>query len=91
MRTASILVAACACLASACATKPEPIIDVRTVNVAVPVPCRETVPERPSMPTETLPEQPTLDQFVAAATAEIELREGYEGQLRTALVACTGG
>ena len=31
----------------------------------------------------------TLDQFTQAATAEIERREGYEGELRAALATCT--
>jgi hypothetical protein len=79
-----------AALLTGCATAaPEPIIDVRTVNIAIPVPCREAIPDRPAMPTEALIHRPTLDEFIAAAIAEIELREGYEGQLRAALVACT--
>lgn len=61
----------------------------QTVNKAIPVECRETVPERPAMPTESLAAGVGLDAFVQAATAEIERREAYEGQLRTALVNCT--
>ena len=41
------------------------------------------------MPTDKLTAKPTLDSFVAAAVAEIDLREAYEGQLLTALTACT--
>ena len=67
---------------------PEPRIEVRTVNVAVPLPCDEPVPERPAMPTEALAHRPDLDTFVAAVAAEIDVREGYEGQLRTALGNC---
>ena len=90
MRTTILVLAALAvALALAGCAAPDPKIDVRTVNIAVPVPCREPVPDRPAMPTDALPKRPTLDAFVQAATAEIELREGYEGQLRTALVACT--
>ena len=59
------------------------------VKVPVPVECRETVPDRPAMPTEEFTEKPALDQYVRAARAEIERREGYEIQLRTALEACT--
>jgi len=58
------------------------------VKIPVPVECREEMPERPAMPTEQVTEKPTLDQFTKAAMAEIERREGYEGQLRTALEAC---
>lgn len=85
MRLITLLLAA---LLAGCAT-PEPVIDVRTVNVAVPVPCREPVPDRPDMPTEALEHRPTLDAFVAASIAEIEIREGYELELRTALEGCT--
>lgn len=59
------------------------------VPTAIPVVCTQTVPERPAMPTEQLAPGGTLDAFTAAATAEIRRREGYEVQLRTALVACT--
>jgi len=41
------------------------------------------------MPTETLLPGVDLDRFSAAALAEIELREGYEGELRAALSECT--
>ena len=85
MKTPFILAA----LALAGCAAPEPKIDVRTVSVAVPVACREPVPDRPAMPTDALPKRAGLDAFVQAATAEIELREGYESQLRTALTACT--
>lgn len=81
----------CAVLALAgCATaKPEPVIQWKEVKVIVQVPCDEPVPARPRMPTEHIDSAPSLDAFVAAATAEIELRDGYEGQLVTALKACT--
>lgn len=74
----------CAAMAG-CATKQEPL------RVAVPVPCRVAVPQRPVMPTEALAPDVALDDFVAAAAAEIERREGYEVQLRAALAACAGG
>jgi hypothetical protein len=59
------------------------------VYVSVPVECREEVPARPVMPTEEFTEKPALDQYVRAARAEIERREGYEIQLRGALERCT--
>lgn len=74
---------ACAALAG-CATTGAPHI----VQVPVPVPCQASAPDRPTMPTETLPDGVGLDVFVAAAIAEIERREGYEGQLRAVLQAC---
>lgn len=46
-------------------------------------------PHRPVMPTESLGgAATTLDQFAQAAMAEIERREGYEVELRTALENC---
>ena len=62
---------------------------LRTLSVPVPVECRVQDPVRPAMPTEALHPGAALDAFVAAAAAEIELREGYEGELRAALDACT--
>ncbi|MDD2711276.1 MAG: hypothetical protein PHU77_00010 [Simplicispira sp.] len=59
------------------------------VKVPVPVACTEQVPERPVMPTEAM--QPGVAPWVLlrAALAEIDRREGYEGVMRAALVACT--
>jgi uncharacterized lipoprotein YajG len=74
-----------ACLLAGCgATMP-------TVQVKVPVPvaCQETVPDRPTMPTEQFKAKPKLDELTKAALAELERREGYEVKLRTALEACT--
>lgn len=74
-----------ALLLAGCATTP----GVTTIKVPVPVECRETVPDRPVMPTEQFTEKPALDVYQRAARAELEIREGYEIQLRTALEACT--
>ena len=81
------LIVALAALLAGCAAPPA--LRVQQVNVPVPVPCQETEPPRPAMPTEALAADVTLDAFAAAAIAEIERREGYEGQLRAALAACT--
>ncbi|MFD2298412.1 hypothetical protein QRO11_11970 [Paracidovorax citrulli] len=83
MRTAVLMLAA---LLAGCAGAPR----VQTVEVRVPVPveCREPVPARPAMPTDALRPGASLDDFARAALAEIERREGYEGQLLTALEAC---
>ena len=80
---------ACTILLAGCATPPEPVIEVRTVNVAVPVPCREPVPAKPSFPMDDLRPGTSLNQFVSAALAERLVRDGYELQLQTALRACT--
>ena len=74
-------------LLAGCASSPS--VRVQQVNVPVPVVCQEAEPVRPVMPTEALEPGATLDVFVAAAIAELERREGYEGQLRAALAACT--
>lgn len=79
-----ILIAASMVLAG-CTTMPA----VTTTNVPVPVECRETVPDRPVMPTEEFKTKPSLDEFTKKAQAELKRREGYEGKLRAALVACT--
>jgi hypothetical protein len=63
-----------------------PAVPART---AIPVECKETIPSRPAMPTDNLTAASSLDSSVQAMQAEIVLREGYEGQLVTALKACT--
>lgn len=62
--------------------------DTQVVKVPVPVKCQQTEPPRPVMPTESLSTTDTQDTKTASALAEIDIREGYEGQLRTALRAC---
>lgn len=64
------------------------VAPLREVKVPVPVECRVSVPARPVMPTEALAAGVDIDRFAAAAMAEIELREGYEGELSTALLRC---
>ncbi len=86
MKFAAILIAACAL--SACAVGGKSI-EIQRVSVAVPVECKEPMPDRPVMPTEALRPGATVDQFTQAAQAEIERREGYEVQLRAALASCT--
>lgn len=68
---------------SGCASK-----GTAPLRVAVPVPCAVQIPPRPQMPTEALRADVSLDDFVAAAAAEIERREGYEVQLRAAIEGC---
>jgi len=85
MKSAIALIAACAL--SACGTRGNHV-QIQRVNVAVPVECKEPTPARPVMPTEALRPGATVDQFIQAAQAEIERREGYEVQLEAALMAC---
>lgn len=67
-----------------------PLVNVPT---AVPVECREQEPERPLFNLERLKAAgctaaECLDAFVAAATADKILHDGYERRLVTALRAC---
>ena len=82
--TARALLAGSALLLASCGH-----ITTQQVKVPVPVECRVDVPGRPAMPTEALAPGVALDSFVAASQAEIEIREGYEGELRAALTTCT--
>lgn len=61
---------------------------VREVKVVVPVACQIAEPERPSMPTEDLDPEAPVDAQARHMRAEIELREGYEDKLVTALRGC---
>lgn len=85
MKTASILIAACALLAGCAGQK---YVEIQRVKVPVPVECREPVPDRPVMPTEALAPGVALFDLVQAALAEIDRREGYEVKLVAALRAC---
>jgi type IV pilus biogenesis protein CpaD/CtpE len=58
------------------------------VKVPLPVACQVTEPARPMMDTETVLISAPIDELARAMRAEIERREGYEGQLRAALSAC---
>jgi hypothetical protein len=80
----ALLVALVLILAGCGATTPR----LQAVHVPVPVQCQAAVPERPAMPTEALRPGVTLFEFVKAAQAEIERREGYEERLRAALGEC---
>lgn len=82
-----VLVVAVAALAymSGCSTLPPEIIEVR---VPIDQPCQVAEPTRPRMDTEHLPVAAKVDVQARAMRAEIDRREAYEGQLRTALRAC---
>lgn len=72
-------------LLTACGSAPV----LTEVKVPIAIQCQEAVPDRPAMPTEGFTAKPALDEYVRAARAELEIREGYETKLRTALEACT--
>lgn len=66
-----------------------PRVEVQEVKAPVPVECREPIPDRPAMPTETLADDAVPFDLLRAALAEIERREGYEVRLLAALMVCT--
>ncbi|SDZ52988.1 hypothetical protein [Delftia lacustris] len=66
-----------------------PRVEVQEVKVPVPVECREPIPDRPAMPTETLADDADPFELLRAALAEIDRREGYEVRILAALIACT--
>ncbi|KEH08299.1 hypothetical protein GY14_20940 [Delftia tsuruhatensis] len=66
-----------------------PRVEIQEVKVPVPVECREPIPDRPSMPTDTLAEDADPFELLRAALAEIDRREGYEVRLLAVLMACT--
>lgn len=74
-------------LLAGCQSAPPKVV-LKEVKVAIPVECREPVPDRPVMPTESLQRGVSISTFVKAAQAEIERREGYEVRLRVALENC---
>lgn len=84
MKRLIVVMLLCLVVAS-CATAPP----AGVTKVPVPVECREQVPDRPAMPSDGLVSAQPLDGFVAALLAEIDLREGYEIRLLTALQGCT--
>lgn len=71
-------------LLTGCKTVPE-VVDVR---VAIPVACQIAEPERPLMPTDELDPAAPVDVQARYLRAEIEIREGYEDRLLTALRGC---
>lgn len=79
-----LLAAPAAALLIGCVAGP-----TQRVSVPVPVECRVQMPVRPAMPTDSLEPGVEIDRFVASAAAELEIREGYEVELRAALDACT--
>lgn len=70
-----------------CGTTPR--VEIQEVKVPVPVECREPIPDRPAMPTETLADDADPFELLRAALAEIDRREGYEVRLLAALLTCT--
>ena len=78
----------CALLGLAASVAACGVTPMQTVKVPIPIECDVKVPARPAMPTEALSPGVDLDRFSASVLAEIEVREGYEGELRAALTEC---
>jgi hypothetical protein len=72
-------------LLTGCATPERTVVEV---PIAVPVACQVAEPLRPAMDSDSVPLDAAIDQLARALRAEIERREGYEGELRAALQAC---
>lgn len=76
-----------ALILASCAST-EPIIRTEKVEIAVPVRCKVSFPEKPRKHlNEVIPEDSVLVKG-NAALAEIKEREGYEQKLEAALKAC---
>lgn len=59
------------------------------VLTPLPVACDVQTPARPAMPLEGLAAPYTVDQWIANAIAEVQVREAFENELRVALAGCT--
>lgn len=87
--TSYITLAALAALLTACATTPEPKIEVREVRVAVPIRCDpQPRPQKPTLPDHTT--APDIFEGVKRLLVRDKLRAAYEGELEAALSGCTG-
>ena len=67
-----------------CSTPPELV----EVAVSVPVACQVEEPARPALSIDTMPPGLPPDVQARNLRADHDLRDGYEGELRTALKAC---
>jgi len=83
MKAPRHIAAALSLLLAGCGTQ------LQQIKVPVPVACQAEEPTRPAMPTEALRPGTDIDRYVAASQAEIEIREGYELELKAALSECT--
>lgn len=59
------------------------------IRVPYAIPCQQSVPGRPAMPTDSLIPPVTVDAWIASAQSELDVREGYEIDLMARLLACT--
>ncbi len=80
----TVVLASISFVLAGCATAPSV-----PLRIPVPIECRVATPSRPAMPTDGIVSADTLDRKVKAALAELEVREGYETELRAALATCT--
>ena len=88
MTRAPALPAALALALAGCATAPQPTVAPVEVKVPVPVPCRITPPEKPAFAVDALPLGSEIWDQMAALRAERKQRQGYEGELESAIRTC---
>ncbi|HWA60477.1 MAG TPA: hypothetical protein VG939_03845 [Caulobacteraceae bacterium] len=86
-------IAACCSLLAACATAPPAHVELRTVQVPTPVPCRPAVGPEPAYPDsdEALRQAPDLFARVKLIAAGRLMRIAREAELKAALAACEAG
>lgn len=81
-------IAALALGVTGCASAPPLPGQPAEVRVEVPVPCRITPPHRPAFAVDSLPLGSGLWDQMAALRAERKQRQGYEGELESAISTC---
>lgn len=74
-------------------TTPDPVIVTKTVEKAVPTPCKPTLPPRPALMTleqirAALAEAPTVDDQVKIITGQLILYAGWTPTIEGALSGC---
>lgn len=76
--------------ATACArgVRLDPPPPVREVHIPTPMPCDAQMPGKPAFAVDALPLGADIWTQTAALRAERKQRQGYEGELETALRRC---
>lgn len=84
-----LLIALCALFVAGCdICAKDPIIQVKEVQVPVPVRCTIKYPEKPAEPFAEIEIGAPVDKKVVASLKELENYRWYSKELRAALSAC---